>query len=635
MIKYTTINQKLFTSFLFIGSISTIFASFIFYQTTKKSILERTLEQLTSVKILKNGWINQYLDSRSRDLTLFTALYSTRNAFQNISTVFKKYGIEHPAYKTTDSSFKSSMQQFRLKDHFLNLWLITTEGEVIYTTRQNKFTGKNIFALPHLNPQFIEHVKSGFEKITFFDITHIDENNKQSYLLLFSPIKSPDLSRVIGCAMVKINFDDINHILAHRTGLGQTGESYVVGNDMLMRSKSRFILTSDSTPITVNTSAVQHALKGETGTGMFNDYRGIKVLSSYMPLSHDGVEWALMSEIDYDEAMKPVVDLRYRVVAALIIINLLIFAATYAVSTTISTPIKNLNHTIQLLGSGKLPDSFDAMLENRDEIGQISRSIAKLIQSMKQTAFFANEIGRGNFDAKFTPLSHEDTLGHALLDMRMKLVQLNQLIENQNRIRTQAIIEGQENERRRISRELHDGVGQMLTVLKLKVQEMGEEQEFSSQLKNLIDDTVNEIRRVSINLAPSVLYDFGLLPAVKMLIKNCGLSVDFHYDNESDTIEIPIQKRIANYRILQEALQNIQKHAPDAKVEIKMLLTFEEIKMQISDNGPGFDIENYLQNLPTSSGLINMKQRAELENGTFIINSLPGNGTRILTAIPL
>lgn len=634
MFKTNSISQKLFIAFLLVSSFSSIIYTYFIYHQTKTAIIERTLDQLTSIKILKKGWLEQYFESRNRDTRLFASLYSTRNSFKQLEDAYLEYGIQSKQYKEADSTFGYSMRSFKLNNHFKNVWLIDTTGRVFYTTVKNKYYGKNIFSYKGINPTFIDFLKNSVYSAGLIDLPFIDSASKIPYIILTHPVLTEDKKRTAGVLLVKLDIDDINHILTQRTGMGQTGESYVVNELFLMRSKSRFINNTHENPLYVHTEATHNALKGISGVKIIKDYRDIDVLSSYIKLEIQGLQWALMSEIDVEEAMQPVYLLRNQIIGILVVINILIVLVTLILASTIAQPIKKLNKIIKQLGEGKLVES-SGQFKSQDEIGQMAEAIENLVLSLRKTAKFANEIGRGNFQTDFKPLSHEDVTGYALLDMRNKLRELNALIENQNKIRTKSIIEGQENERRRISRELHDGVGQMLTALKFKVQELQEDEKVVPELKQLLDDTIQEVRRASVNLVPSVLYDFGLEPALKILVKITELDTEFSFEAEENVPDIPLEKRLCIYRIAQESLQNIQKYAKSAKVDIRILHSEDSIRMKISDTGPGFDMDTYKNDKSASNGLRNMRDRAEIEGGTFEIDTILGIGTTIKVYLPL
>lgn len=196
-----------------------------------------------------------------------------------------------------------------------------------------------------------------------------------------------------------------------------------------------------------------------------------------------------------------------------------------------------------------------------------------------------------------------------------------------------ALVKGQEDERARLAQELHDGIAPLLTTLKLKVGgiEMGVEDK--ETLKGMIDDTIAEIRRISNNLMPSVLRDFGVGEALRNLILTVqaatpGLTVKYQSDIPQPE-RLPWDIQLALYRIAQEGVNNALKHA--GARELRMSITqFEDyVSLFLMDDGIGFDpTKTY-----SGNGLRNMRVRSEVFGGTFQINS-GEEGTVLEVEIP-
>ena len=215
----------------------------------------------------------------------------------------------------------------------------------------------------------------------------------------------------------------------------------------------------------------------------------------------------------------------------------------------------------------------------------------------------------------------------------------------EDRIRTSALIEGQEEERKRFARELHDGIGQMLTGLKLHAEKLRQtpfadekQQKRLDQLVRLIQDTIQTTRQISYNLMPSVLSDFGLNAALNLLSQQTseasGLLIDFQGSEERITISQATE--IGLYRIAQEALNNVIKHAGAQNVRIKLQKNMNSITLEIEDDGKGFLIRNLKSkegSFLSQNGIENIRTRAQLLDGTVQIQSEPDHGTRLLITV--
>lgn len=235
-------------------------------------------------------------------------------------------------------------------------------------------------------------------------------------------------------------------------------------------------------------------------------------------------------------------------------------------------------------------------------------------------------------------LDEKDVFKILLSQMQSQLVQLKEQEIAIVKGNAQALLEGEEKERGRVSREIHDGIGQMLTAIKLAVNAIKDQEELKLELKGMIDDTISEIRRISFNLMPSVLLNFGLIPSVKILCENAerygGLKVNQSYNEGVLISTISFEKAVTLYRIIQEALNNSLKHANAKNIFIQIEEKQQCINAFISDDGDGFEISSK-DKTNVGKGLSSMSQRAEINGGKYTIESGLGKGTKIEIIIPL
>jgi signal transduction histidine kinase len=211
----------------------------------------------------------------------------------------------------------------------------------------------------------------------------------------------------------------------------------------------------------------------------------------------------------------------------------------------------------------------------------------------------------------------------------------------EEKIRAASLIEGQEGERKRLAADLHDGIGQMLTGLRLHSEKVKsfdftntKQAKSFDELQSLIQETIEATRTVSFNLAPSVLSDFGVVPAIRILTeqvsKVTNIKIDFHSQN---IIRLHEAIETCLYRITQEALHNAVKYSKSPSIKIQLSDNETFVSLSIMDKGEGFDVKSVQKSL-RGSGLKNMQARAELLNGSFKIQSKIGKGTTIKIEIP-
>lgn len=210
--------------------------------------------------------------------------------------------------------------------------------------------------------------------------------------------------------------------------------------------------------------------------------------------------------------------------------------------------------------------------------------------------------------------------------------QKQKLIEDKKRIN--AMLESEEKERARIARELHDGLGQLLSTARLNAAALEDsvDKEDESILKNtlyLIDQSVSEVRNISHNLMPQVLADKGLMEALTELVNKVNasktLAVNFNYFGFNSSLNKPIE--IAIYRVIQEVLNNMIRHSAATIIDLTIADDSTHLKIEIVDNGKGFDAK--LVTKSNGIGWKNIATRLSLINGKFNINSQQGSGTQV------
>ncbi|UII25541.1 ATP-binding protein [Fulvivirga maritima] len=485
----------------------------------------------------------------------------------------------------------------------------------------------------------LKYFESWPEQIDKYKLLHKLPENGQ---VLIQDISPQDSSGIITLAyttkvdtsyvVALIQLPEIQQILMERTGLGETGESYIAGSDLSLRTQSRFYPEKNPLLIKADTEGVKKGLQGEEGTAVFRDYRGTEVFSAYEAITAFGLQWVLLSEIDHNEALFPLKVLRTNILYVLIFTSILVFFISFLVARQIVKPILMMAKQLQKMSRGVLEQSNDSVARD-DEIGEMFNALDQLIETMERTIIFAKMIGNGDFKVDYQLLSNEDKLGASLLQMREQLKNYREQEEKLITEKQLSLVRGQEMERSRWAKEIHDGLGPLLTSMRLRIQALYLPEEREKELLSLLDQTINEVRTMSNRLMPSVLEDFGIGEAIANLVKFLQPMVEapIYFKNAlTDPMIIPEDISISLYRIVQESLNNAIKYAKATEIRLSITQFDDLITLFITDNGVGFNVnKNH-----TGHGLQNMAERVALLNGSFDISS-EKSGTTIDIEIPL
>lgn len=234
-------------------------------------------------------------------------------------------------------------------------------------------------------------------------------------------------------------------------------------------------------------------------------------------------------------------------------------------------------------------------------------------------------------------------LGWYLSYVRIQRSEQQRRIEqSEERLRTlsKALLVAQETERQNISRQLHDELGQQVTAICLDIKSAAKKKDLE-QAQSLLDRAIEEtesllqgIHEIAANVRPSVLDDLGFQDAVESFVSSFGqrTGIDVDCDLPSDCNGIPPPIRDNVYRILQESLTNVAKHANTKQAKVHVRINDERLELTVTDEGAGFEVDK--QDI-SRLGILGMRERTELLGGEFALTTSPGNGTSVQVHVPL
>ena len=222
---------------------------------------------------------------------------------------------------------------------------------------------------------------------------------------------------------------------------------------------------------------------------------------------------------------------------------------------------------------------------------------------------------------------------------------LNELQKQHRRELMAATFRGQEEERKRLAEDLHDGIGTMLSVTKMSLNQLERQMNGDITLRtniqvqktrSMIDETMTNVRRISRDLVPTTLERFGLLPALEELADRAtNGELQVHLDCPEAATDLPPALRLMLYRIAQELVNNAIRHARARCITIQLYCLNAEIRLSVLDDGVGFDFDVVMENRQGGLGLRNIESRLSVMDGHVTFDVAPGRGSQIHVQVGL
>lgn len=326
-------------------------------------------------------------------------------------------GEGRSSYHPLHERYHIPIRKFLLEFGYYDIFLVDLEsGNIVYSVYKELDYGTSLRSGPYSDTNFAEVFRKAADELNEGEIAFADFDLYQpSYEAPASFIASPIFSEgyKIGVLIFQIPLENVGTIMGDRNGMGETGESYLVGPDKLMRSDSFFEPETHSVSSSfkypqrgrVDTEASEKALSGKAGTGIIQDYNGQQVLSSYRSVNILGITWASISEIDVTEAMEPVSILIKSILFIGVFTTIGILIVALLISKMIATPIKLMAGLIQEVDT---TGNFSLTIENqgRDEVGTtaqaFNRMLALLSSAFGETNSVLKSLSEGNYEKEIS-----------------------------------------------------------------------------------------------------------------------------------------------------------------------------------------------------------------------------------------
>ena len=352
------------------------------------------------------------LNALDDEAVVMQALYITQNPHalgeKNKLNGAEGRSVYHRVHKKYHASFSQFQHEFGFYDFFI---VDAITGDIVYSVFKELDYGSSLLDGPYANTSFGNTFKAALTLEPGQAVLKDFASYTPSYEAPASFIATPIMAnnKLMAVLILQIPLEPINNIMAERSGMGKTGESYLVGEDSLMRSDSYLdpinhsVIASFRHPEKgkVETFSVEQALQGKSGSQIIQDYNNNPALSSFSKIDLGDFSWVVIAEIGVSEAFAGVTALKWTMAILALLSAVVIAAFAFYVSKMISMPILQLGNTIQRV---EREGNFQLVLQNKytDEIGDTSRAFNSLLTNLSSSITGTNsvleELGKGNFE---------------------------------------------------------------------------------------------------------------------------------------------------------------------------------------------------------------------------------------------
>ena len=306
--------------------------------------------------------------------------YLTNNPYPHAQRRYLLAAKDGSDYSAIHEQYHSEFTSLILAGFFYDLFIIDPSGNVIYTVTKEADFATNLVNGEWSDSGLADAFKKAKadpkgNKLHFVDFTPYAPSNFDNASFVSTAVLDED-GQLEGVLAFQLSIDKLNQVMQVTAGMGNTGETYLVGPDLTMRSDSRFFTTSSILTTTVDTTPVQRAMKGENSVMIADDYRGVSVYSAFKSIDVMGQTWAILAEIDENEVLEPMRTLHNFLLVTGLIIGLLIAALGYFLSNDLANPIRSMTNVMNKLSKNDLSTNI-SVDERRDEVGSMAKALVE------------------------------------------------------------------------------------------------------------------------------------------------------------------------------------------------------------------------------------------------------------------
>ncbi|TCT15474.1 methyl-accepting chemotaxis protein [Natranaerovirga pectinivora] len=359
---------KLMILFLCISLIPMYGLFYITLNNVSTSLTDSAYQQLIIARDGRQETIENYFDERKTDISVLSYSPAVLESLALFEEVYNPNNLYNDGFNEVSDKFHTYFTEFIDQYGYYDLFLMDLQGNLVYTVIKEDDFGTNLMNGPYKDSGLGDVFRAGKNGYSVGDYEPYEPSAGIPAAFISHPVKNPR-GQVVGVVALQLSDDDINSVMTNATGLGETGETYLVGADYLMRSDSRFSEEKAIGVKEVRSEAIDDVLQGNSNVIDTLDYRGEEVFSAYSPLNIEGLNWGIIAEIDKTEAMSMEVVLKRNAYQISLIILVIVIVISLLFALSIVRPVKVLLTSAKEIATGDFRNSIK--VKSKDEIGEL------------------------------------------------------------------------------------------------------------------------------------------------------------------------------------------------------------------------------------------------------------------------
>jgi len=387
--KNMKLRTKLILLFLIIGIVPIAVIGYLDFKRGYDILYRQTIDQLISLEKDRKAQVRDFFKDLRFNIDLLADHRLLKDILADYLRAYKMGGIGGAAYEAVDDRCHGRCVELNRKFGYEDMVFVSNQGDVVITVRKDAVLGTNLTRGPYSNTNLADCFKHAPDEISLVDFEIYPPAGRPAAFIgapIISRVARPgfEAGEKMGVLIIRIPVDRINTIMQRETGMGETGETYLIGKDMLMRSDLKFLKESPVLKVKTEDAVVREAIQGQSGykEGVI-DYRGHPALVVYGPADIEGLNWAILAKKDLKEIRLPILKLRNQSLTIGFIVALGIVFANFLFVAGIITPLRRMRDAAQKIAADDLTTRLE--VETGDEMGMLADSFNRMAESLMKS----------------------------------------------------------------------------------------------------------------------------------------------------------------------------------------------------------------------------------------------------------